>query len=90
MGVDIKNKNSVFNFLDHIYSSFFPDEQERHVAVITADFVCFIGESSIIGITIRGISVMMPAAIMDRIIFTIFSWASTESTYIMEFMVVIL
>ena len=33
---------------------------------------------------------MMPAAIMDRIMFCIFCWASNESTYTMESMVAIL
>jgi len=64
MGVDIKNQNLIFNFLDHIYSSFFPGEHGIECTVIVEDFVRFTEESSIIEISIGGISIIMPAAIM--------------------------
>ena len=62
---DIKNRNSIFNFLHHFCFSFFPVEQVIHFVAIVEGFGCFIGESSIMEYSILGISVIIPDAIMD-------------------------
>lgn len=73
MGVDIKNRNSIFNFLHHIHSSLFPAKQARHFVVMAGGFIRFSTESSIIENSILGMSNMIPDTIIERMIFSNFS-----------------